>query len=154
MLFSLHKSMQNQSLPSLFQTRTTTKAHGLKEGLIAPTSCISWRCCLNSSCIDWGIRWYLLLNGHEFGSSLISCSTTKVSSKSRSCLEDTSANSANKFVAAWWSSRAQDLHPVPGWSNWGWELLVHHWLGMSWEPLHHWWWAQRSASSHPSEWWP
>ena len=37
-LFSLHKMMQNQSLPSFVQTRTIAKDQGIDEDLIAPTS--------------------------------------------------------------------------------------------------------------------
>ena len=111
MLFSLHTSMQNLSLPSLSWTRTTAAAHGLDEGLITPISNISWRCLQTSSNMDWGISWYLLWNGCEFGSTLISCCTTEVSPRCRSCQENTSTNSDNKSAASLQSSSDQDVHP-------------------------------------------
>ena len=54
---------------------------------------------------------YLSQNSHEVALSFISCSTTKVSPRSRSCLENTSTNYDNKSATSLWSSWDQDMHP-------------------------------------------
>ena len=48
------RSIQNLSEPSFFRTRTTGEEYGLSEGLMAPHSYISRRCCLTSSYIAGG----------------------------------------------------------------------------------------------------
>ena len=111
MMFILHRSMQNQSLLSLFQTRTIAEAHRLDEGLITPTSNITWGCLQTSSCMDWEIGQYLSWNGHEFGSNLISCFMIEVSPRSKSCQENMSVNYNNKSAASLQSSGDHNAHP-------------------------------------------
>ena len=103
--------MQNQNFPSLLHTRTNAEAHGLVKGLVAQSLTFPVGVLQTSSNMDWGIGQYLSQNGCEFGSNLISCSTTEVSPRFRSWQENTSSNSDNKSTASWQSSGDQDAHP-------------------------------------------
>ena len=119
---------KNQSLPSLFQTRTITEAHRLNEGLIPPTWSLSE---VFSNLLIHGFRnWVVPLTEWLQGlaSSLISCSTTKVSSRSMSCLENQSANTNNKSVASFQSFEDQDMHPDR-------PFLFQYGTIQGWEPL-------------------
>ena len=63
--FNLHRLIQNHNFPSFFRTSTTALAHGLFDGLIVPTSNISWMCAFTSSYIPGGMHLYHSLNGTE-----------------------------------------------------------------------------------------
>ena len=71
------KSMQNQSLPSFFQTRTTALHQGDCKGRIALPSSISWRCSQTSSKRGGAIRRNFSLKGSSSSNSIM-CSAASV----------------------------------------------------------------------------
>ena len=77
--FNCLKSMQKQSEPSFFLTKTTTLHHGLLLGRMAPASNISFRCSLTSSTCVGGILRKRSLKGGVSGSlKTILCVTALV----------------------------------------------------------------------------
>ena len=71
----------------------TALAYGLFEGLIAPTSNISWMCTLTSSYIPGGMNLYHALNGIGL-LTLMECLTIDVLPKSKSSWGE----NASKFL--------------------------------------------------------
>ena len=71
------KSIQNQSPPSFFWTKTTTLHQGDCKGWIASLSSISWRCSWTSSKRDGAIHWNFSLKGSSSSNSMM-CSAASV----------------------------------------------------------------------------
>ena len=100
--FNFHRSKQNHNFPSFLQTSMTALAHGLFEGLIAPTSNISWMCALTSSYIPGGMHLYHSLNGIR-SLTLMECLTIELLPKSKSFWEKMQTNLHIRSQASCWN---------------------------------------------------